>query len=202
VIGGVVVSSAAVAAAFAALSAKVGTLAASQILATSTVAFLQPGLTIFGFAVKTGMMLAVNTVVPVTGGLVAVTFPFLSLAISTAIPVILVIYLFMKLEAKLEEGMIALKDKITGLPGQILQKVPGYGFVSSMIGSTLTIKDEPIVRKERQRNAIETANRDSAAERRGFAILLEPTAPQPAGVNRHNIYLRVKAAKEANGKVA
>src|SRR6185369_12649789 len=72
IIGGAIVASIAVATAFAALSAKVGTLAASQLITSNIVAFLQPGVTIFGFALKTGMFVTMNTVAAVFTGIVKI----------------------------------------------------------------------------------------------------------------------------------
>ncbi len=172
VIGGAVIGSAAVAAAFAALSAKVGTLAASQIVATSTVAFFQPGLTIFGFALKTGMFMTMNTVVPVvTGGLLPIVLPIVSTVVVTGIAVVVTLYvvnsMMKKLQSSVEAGITTMKDNVVGLPGMVLRQVPGFGMVSSILGfgenTQAPVAQTKAARLERRKNEIKKANEDSGA---------------------------------------
>ena len=177
---GIVAGSVAVAAALAALTAKVGTLAASQMIATSTVAFLQPGMTIFGFALKTGMYMTVNTVVPVTSGLITIALPVVSTVVVTGTAVIITLYLVNSLMNKMEgrfadgfnsmrenlknrvkEGVAGVKNMVTELPGKVMRKIPGYSMIAALIGSDkskapfLTLKQRKAARQQRIKNATE-----------------------------------------------
>ncbi len=139
VIGGAVIGSAAVAAAFGVLASQVGTLAASQIVAANTVAFLQPGLTIFGFALKTGMFMTLNTVVPVTSGLITISLPVISSVVVTAIGGYVIFCVMNKMIEQLVDSknslMTTMKDTVTELPGKLLKQVPGYSLFTSMFSS-------------------------------------------------------------------
>jgi hypothetical protein len=187
-IAGIVAGSVAVAAALGALTAKVGTLAASKMIATSTVAFLQPGITIFGFAMKTGMFITVNTVVPVTSGLITIALPVVSTVVVTSAAVIITLYVvnsMMKkmeagfsdgfnsmrenLETRVKDGVVGMKNMVTELPGKVMRKIPGYSTIAGLFGSDkpkapfLTLEQRKAARQERLKNATESANRASGA---------------------------------------
>ncbi len=157
----IAIGSAAVAAAIGVWASKVGTLAASQIVAANTVAFLTPGLTICGFALKTGTLITVNTVTPVMSGLIAISLPIISTIVVTAIGGFILLHIMNKMIQQVKDsvnsGLTTMKDTVTGLPETLLKQVPGYSFVSSLFSSSK--EQESAARQERLRNEIEQAHR-------------------------------------------
>lgn len=132
-IDGAVVGSIAIVGAFAALSAKVGTLAASKLVTANVIAFLKPGVTIFGFALKTGLFVTMNTVVPiVTGVLMPIVLPVVISGASIFMMFYLVNKVIKKIESSVQAGLTTVKDAVTDLPGMVLRQVPGNGIVTSI----------------------------------------------------------------------
>jgi hypothetical protein len=163
-IGGLVLCSAAVAGAFGTWALKVGALTASQIVATNLIAFIQPGMTVVGFALKAGMFITMNAVVPVATALVTISLPIVSTVVVTTISVLVILHVVNKMIQKLEESLKSGMDTAKELPGKLLEQIPGYSMISSLFGYG---KDSPsqepkvALRQKRQRNP-ETALRDLA----------------------------------------
>jgi hypothetical protein len=156
-------------AAFAALSAKVGTLAASQLVASNVIAFLQPGVTIFGFALKTGMFITLKTVVPiVTGVLLPIALPVVSTIVVSGVSILVMLFvlnqIIKKVEDSVQKGLTTMKDAVTNLSETVLRQVPGYGMLTSIFGDSKKPAEEtPAQKQQRVRNETEQANRDSGA---------------------------------------
>jgi|GEM_PF-3481744 len=120
------------------LSAKIGTLAASKLFTANVIAFLKPGVTIFGFALKTGMFVTMNTVVPVvTGGLMPIVLPVVVAGAAILMMFYLLNEVIKKVESSVQTGLTTVKDAVAGLPGMVLRQVPGNGIFTSIFGNEI-----------------------------------------------------------------
>lgn len=158
-IGSLALCAAAAAGAFGTWASKIGVLPASKIVATNLIAFLQPGMTVVGFALKAGMFITMNALVPLGTALVTISLPIISTIVVTTISVFVILAIFNKMIKKLEEGVKVGMDKAMELPGKLLEQVPGYSMMASLFGldnpSPPEKKtEEPVVQK-RQRTVID-----------------------------------------------
>jgi hypothetical protein len=137
---GVLGGTAAVAPAFAALSAKVGVLAASQILIGKMFMFLEPGLLIVSFLLKTAFSLALSLTLPII-------LPILSAIVVTVIIVAISLYVAHLFMNKIQNTITKVFTYIfthmqnAAVEGsqRILGQVPGYAIFSSLFGSKETV---------------------------------------------------------------
>jgi hypothetical protein len=134
-------------AAFAALSAKVGILAASQVVAHGTIAFLQPGIAIFGFAAKTAISMTANLAI-------AAALPILLPVVSTAVVITIVVAIsFFALRALLaqlsiQEGFVNMKNFVSNLPQILMEKMPSLPSFSALFGLN-KVKRKPLTADEK-----------------------------------------------------
>jgi hypothetical protein len=176
-IGGLVLCSAAIAGAFGTWALKVGALSASQIIAANLIAFLQPGMTVVGFALKTGLFITMNAVVPVATALVTISLPIVSTVVVTTISVLVILHVVNKMIQQLEASVKSGMDKAREVPGKLLEQIPGYSMISSLLGYGKAAPsneetEEPIFlpRKKQQRNATENTPKNTT---RGLSTLLD-----------------------------
>jgi hypothetical protein len=157
-IGSLVVGSAAVAAAFGTWALKVGALTASKIVVTNLIEFLQPGMTVVGFALKAGLYITLNAVVPVASALITLSLPIISTIVVTTISVLVILQVVNKMIQKLEEGVKAGYDKASEIPGKLLEQIPGYSTISSLFGydKASTSEEKPIVETKQKPQSIVT----------------------------------------------
>lgn len=158
-IGSLVLCSAAAAVAFGTWASKIGVLPASKIVATNLIAFLQPGMTVVGFALKAGIFITINALVPLGTALVTISLPIISTLVVTTISVFIILAVVNKMIQKLEEGVKVGMNKAMELPGKLLEQVPGYSMISSLFGldkpSPSEKKTEAPVIQKRQRTVID-----------------------------------------------
>jgi hypothetical protein len=171
-IGSLVVCSVAAAAAFGSWALKVGAMNASQIVATNLIAFLQPGMTVVGYALKVGMFITLNAVVPLASALVTISLPIVSTIVVTTISVLVILHIFNKMIQKLEESVKSGVDAAKELPGKLLEQIPGYSTISSLLGYG---KDSPSKEpKVALRQKRQVAQKDSAPFLDDFKAEVKP----------------------------
>ncbi len=196
-IGGLVVCSTAAAAAFGTWALKVGALTASQIVATNLIAFLQPGMTVVGFALKAGLYITLNAVVPVASALITISLPIVSTVVVTTISVLVILQVVNKMIQKLEEGVKAGYDKASELPGKLLEQIPGYSTLSSLFGygKDSPSEEQPLVetKQKPQRTVIKDKPKYSATflDNLDAEVKPRPTKRFPAIYTRQD-FLRSK----------
>jgi hypothetical protein len=101
-------------ASFAALTAKVGALGASQLVTAHVVAFLQPGLVVTAFALKAGATLTMSAAMPVI-------VPIASTVLVGGLGVVLIVYI----AKKTFSGAGMVKDAVLALPKKLIEQIPG-----------------------------------------------------------------------------
>jgi hypothetical protein len=146
-IGSLVLCAAVAAGAFGTWASKIGVLPASKIVATNLIAFLQPGMTFVGYALKAGMFITMNALVPLGTALVTISLPIISTVVVTTISVFIILAIVNKLIQKLEKSVKIGMDKAMELPGKLLEQVPGYSLISSLFGLD---KPSPSVKKTKE----------------------------------------------------
>ncbi len=158
-IGSLVLCAAVAAGAFGTWASKIGVLTASKIVATNLIAFLQPGMTVVGYALKAGMFLTMNALVPLGTGLVTISLPIISTIVVTTISVFIILAVVNKMIQKLEEGVKIGMDKAMELPGKLLEQVPGYSMISSLFGlhkPSSSEKEVPVIQKVTDRDEVKS----------------------------------------------
>lgn len=165
-IGSLALCAAAAAGAFGTWASKIGVLPASKIVATNVIAFLQPGMTVVGYALKVAMFITINALVPLGTALVTISLPIISTIVVTTISVLIILAVVNKMIQKLEEGVRVGMDKAMELPGKLLEQVPGYSMISTLFGldkpsPSEEKKEEPVIQK-RQRTAPKNTPKKSA----------------------------------------
>jgi hypothetical protein len=202
-IGGLVLCSVAAAGAFGTWASKVGTMTASKIVVTNLIAFLQPGMTVVGFALKAGLYLTLNAVVPVASALVTISLPILSTVVVTTISTFVILHflnnMIQKLEASVQSGM----DKAREIPGQLLKQVPGYSTFSAMLESVSAMlgygKDAPSEEQTEelivvpQKNVTKHAPKDVVTRLDDLNPNVQPRAKREPFYSRQD-FLKIKKA--------
>ncbi len=158
-IGSLVLCAAVAAGAFGTWASKIGVLTASKIVATNLIAFLQPGMTVVGYALKAGMFLTMNALVPLGTALVTISLPIISTIVVTTISVFIILAVVNKMIQKLEEGVKIGMDKAMELPGKLLEQVPGYSMISSLFGlhkPSSSEKEVPVIQKVTDRDEVKS----------------------------------------------
>lgn len=129
---GVSGGAAALAGAFAALSSKVGAVAAANLVAVHTAAFLQPGVVITAFALKTSATVAASATLPLL-------IPIASTVLVGGAAVAVTFYIVRALKNKMVDGLGYAKDVALAIPKAMLQQIPGGSAIVAMFETPETI---------------------------------------------------------------
>ena len=148
--------------AFTALSAKVGTLAASQLITHGTIAFLKPGIAVVGFTAKTAISMSVNLAM---AGALPIILPIVSTAVVTTLVAAVAFFAIREMltQPSIQEGVSHLKKFVLNTSNTLIEKVQNFFSFSSFFGRN-KVKKRPLTAEEqaaRFKTEIQQANADA-----------------------------------------
>ncbi len=150
--------------AFTALSAKVGTLAASQLITHGTIAFLKPGIAVVGFTAKTAISMSVNLAM---AGALPIILPIVSTAVVTTLVAAVAFFAIREMltQPSIQEGVSHLKKFVLNTSNTLIEKVQNFFSFSSFFGRN-KVKKRPLTAEEqaaRFKTEIQQANAPAIA---------------------------------------